>query len=78
MMLIEETVLEKLRKLPPEKQQEALDFVEFLEYKQELSLETVVARIRERAGEYNIEEMDALIEEARNDFYRQQNASRAD
>jgi len=78
MMLIEETVLKKLRKLPPEKQQEALDFVEFLEYKQELSLETVVARIRERAGEYNIEEMDALIEEARNDFYRQQNASRAD
>ncbi|HID54372.1 MAG TPA: DUF2281 domain-containing protein [Anaerolineae bacterium] len=77
-MLIEETVLKKLRKLPPEKQQEALDFVEFLEYKQELSLETVVARIRERAGEYNIEEMDALIEEARNDFYRQQNASRAD
>lgn len=77
-MLIEEAVLEKLRKLPPEKQQEALDFVEFLEYKQELSLETVVARIRERAEGYEVEEMDSLIEEARDDFYRQQSSSRAD
>ena len=30
---IEQTVLEKLRALPPEKQQEVLDFVEFLEHK---------------------------------------------
>jgi hypothetical protein len=30
---IEESVLEKLRALPPEKQQEVLDFVEFLEQK---------------------------------------------
>ncbi len=75
MMLIEEVVLEKLRKLPPEKQQEALDFVEFLEYQQELSLETVAARIRERAEGYKVEEMDSLIEEARDDFYRQQSSS---
>lgn len=33
-MTIEQTVLEKLRVLPPEKQQEVLDFVEFLEWKQ--------------------------------------------
>ena len=33
-MTIEQTVLEKLRILPPEKQQEVLDFVEFLEWKQ--------------------------------------------
>lgn len=78
MMLIEEAVLEKLRRLPPEKQQEALDFVEFLEYKQELSLETVAARIRERAAGYEVEEMDSLIEEARDDFYRQQSSRRAD
>ncbi|HKP85262.1 MAG TPA: DUF2281 domain-containing protein [Blastocatellia bacterium] len=30
---IEQSVLEKLRALPPEKQQEVLDFVEFLERK---------------------------------------------
>lgn len=30
---IEQSVLEKLRALPPEKQQEVLDFVEFLEHK---------------------------------------------
>ena len=30
---IEQTVLEKLRALPPDKQQEVLDFVEFLERK---------------------------------------------
>ena len=33
-MAIEQTVLEKLRILPPEKQQEVLDFVEFLEQRQ--------------------------------------------
>ena len=32
-MAIEELVLEKLRSLPPEKQQEVLDFAEFLESK---------------------------------------------
>lgn len=32
MMGIEQTVLEKLRSLPPEKQQEVLDFVEFLQH----------------------------------------------
>lgn len=32
-MGIEQTVLEKLRSLPPEKQQEVLDFVEFLQQK---------------------------------------------
>lgn len=32
-MMLEQTVLEKLKGLPPEKQQEALDFIEFLEHK---------------------------------------------
>lgn len=32
-MSIEQTVVEKLRALPPEKQQEVLDFVEFLQAK---------------------------------------------
>ena len=32
-MNIEEAVLEKLRELPPERQREVLDFVEFLEGK---------------------------------------------
>lgn len=30
-MSIEESILEKIRSLPPEKQQEVLDFVEFLQ-----------------------------------------------
>ncbi len=78
MMLIEEMVLEKLRGLPPTRQQEVLDFVEFLEYRQEMSLESVVTRIRERTKNYNAKEVDSLVEEARDDFYRQQNLSRAD
>ncbi|MCY7277616.1 MAG: DUF2281 domain-containing protein [Phormidesmis sp. CAN_BIN44] len=32
-MSIEQTVVDKLRVLPPDKQQEVLDFVEFLESK---------------------------------------------
>jgi hypothetical protein len=32
-MSIERTVLEKLRALPPDKQQEVLDFVEFLQHR---------------------------------------------
>jgi len=73
MMLIEEMVLEKLRGLPPPQKQEVLDFVEFLEYRKKMSLDTVVTRIRERAASYNVEEIDSLVEEARADFYRRQN-----
>lgn len=36
-MTIEEVLIGKLRILPPEKQQEALDFVEFLEQKNKLA-----------------------------------------
>lgn len=32
-MNLEQVVIEKLRVLPPDKQQEALDFIEFLEHK---------------------------------------------
>lgn len=32
-MNLEQTVMEKLKALPPNKQQEALDFIEFLEHK---------------------------------------------
>ena len=35
-MNIEQTVVEKLKTLPPEKQQEVLDFVEFLQSKTQL------------------------------------------
>jgi hypothetical protein len=38
-MPVEEIVLEKLRHLPPDQQQEVLDFVEFLEFKRGTSLE---------------------------------------
>lgn len=43
-MTIEEIILEKVRILPPDKQQEALDFVEFLLAKmpqQDLSAQTI-------------------------------------
>lgn len=76
-MLIEEVVLEKLRGLPPTQQQEVLDFVEFLEYRQHLSFEAVVQRIRERAAAYEAGEIDTLVEEARDDFYRQQQSNYA-
>ncbi len=78
MMLIEEMVLEKLRILPPIQQREVLNFVEFLEYRQKLSLDTVLTHIRERAASYNVEEIDSLVEEARADFHHRQNFSRAD
>jgi hypothetical protein len=32
-MSIEQSVLEKIRTLPPDKQQEVLDFIEFLQHK---------------------------------------------
>ncbi len=77
-MLIEELVLEKLRGLPPTQQQEVLDFVEFLEYRQRPLFDAVVKRIRERAAAYEAGEIDALVTEARDDFYRQQQPDHAD
>jgi hypothetical protein len=77
-MLIENLVLEKLRGLPPAQQQEVLVFVEFLEYRHTLPLDIALARLREAAEDYKAEELDSLIEEAREEFYRQQNPAHAD
>jgi len=41
-MTIEETVLEKVKVLPPNRKQEVLDFVEFLEGKKSNDKETVI------------------------------------
>jgi hypothetical protein len=68
-MAVEEIVLEKFRHLPPEQQQEVLDFVEFLEFKHGVTLEDTLAQIRERSGSITSEELDALVEEARQDFH---------
>lgn len=68
-MPVEEIVLEKFRHLPPEQQQEVLDFVEFLEFKHSSSFEDVLARIRTRTRSIASKELDNLIEEAREDFY---------
>jgi hypothetical protein len=38
-MVIEDLIVEKLRALPPEKKQEVLDFVEFLEHRRTTSQE---------------------------------------
>ena len=40
-MSVEEIVVQKLRALPPERQREVLDFVEFLESKSQKSVGTI-------------------------------------
>lgn len=69
-MQLEEKVLEKFRRLPAESQQQVLDFVEFLNYKRVASLDTILADIRARSRQIDSSELDALIEEARTDFYQ--------
>lgn len=63
-------VIEKVRRLRPEQQEEVLRFVEYLEFKQQPALERVIAQIRERAGSLDLAEMESLIEEAREEYYR--------
>lgn len=68
-MPIEEIVLEKVRRLQPEQQEEVLRFVEYLEFKQQPALERVIAEIRKRAGSLDLAEIESLIEEAREESY---------
>jgi hypothetical protein len=67
-MTVEETVLEKVKVLPPNRKQEVLDFVEFLESKEAVksprrSLKGALAHLN-----INISEED--IREARNEMWR--------
>lgn len=74
-MPIEDVVLEKVRRLRPEQQEEVLRFVEYLEFKQQPALERVIAQIRERSGSLDVAEMESLIEEAREEYYHSSHAA---
>lgn len=70
-MMMEEILLTKLRTLTPFQQQEVLDFVDFLAHKQEnYTLDRVLTRIRESDQTEDPAVFDAIIEEARADFYK--------
>ena len=69
-MMMEDLLLTKLRTLSPMQQQEVLDFVEFLGHRPGYSLDRVLARIRESTQAYDPAELDVIIEEARDDYYK--------
>ncbi len=69
---IEQTVVEQLRLLPPEKQQEVLDFVEFL-WQRASAREPATKRprrtIRERQIDTDVEITEEEIAEARREMW---------
>jgi hypothetical protein len=75
MPIIEDVVIEKVRRLPADQQEEVLRFVEYLEFKQHPALEKVIAQIRERADSLELGEMQSLIEEAREEYYHSSHAA---
>lgn len=68
-MSLEKQLLTTIRTLPPERQQEVLDFAEFLTRRYLPPLEQILADIRQRAEGIDPEELDELVEEARQDFF---------
>ena len=65
-MSIEEAVVEKLRELPPERQREVLDFVEFLGSKSQVNQQRAAARMLEaREGAVVSEDYVAELERMR-------------
>lgn len=67
---IEETIVEKLRKLSPEKQQETLDFVEFLEQKA-VSPEPTRRSLKGALSHLNVHVTTDDIREARREMWRE-------
>lgn len=67
-MTIEETVLEKVKVLPPNRKQEVLDFVEFLEQKEMKSHPR--RSLKGALADLNIKISDEDIREARNEMWR--------
>jgi len=65
---LEKQLLSTVRALPPEQQREVLDFAEFLTRRHLPPLEQILADIRQRAEGLEQEDLDALIEEARQEF----------
>lgn len=66
-MSIERQLLATIRALPPERQKEVLDFAKFLTRRYS-PLEQVLIDIRRRAEDIDQAELDALVEEAGQDF----------
>jgi hypothetical protein len=66
-MIIEEEVLEKLRSLPPEKQQEVLNFVSFL--KERYGTKTPLHSLRGLWADLNIHITEEDIAEARREMW---------
>lgn len=67
-MTLENQLLTTIRELPPELQQEVLDFAEFLMHRRPRVLERVLYEVRERTNDIEPDELDGLIEEARQAF----------
>lgn len=66
-MTLEERVLEKLRALPPEKQQEVLDFVDFL--KEQSGAKAPLRTLRGLWKDLNIRITEEDIAEARREMW---------
>ena len=66
-MGIEQTVIEKLRALPPQKQQEVLDFVEFLQQKNRIQRQI---RLKGLWADLSIDITEADITQARREMWR--------
>ena len=66
-MTIEQQVLEKFRELPPEKQQEVLDFVDFL--KQKNGSQKPLRSLRGLWKDFNIDITEEDIAEARREMW---------
>lgn len=71
-MTLEEQLLIVWRALPPEKQREVLDFVEFLAARHSPPLVDVLAGIRRRAAAFDEAELESLVDEAREAFFQAQ------
>ena len=72
-MNIEQTVIEKLRQLPLEKQQEILDFAEFLSQKiaTKPKLQSIKGLCADLAVDITVEEIDRAREEIWGNFPRE-------
>jgi hypothetical protein len=73
-MSLEKQLLTAIRILPPERQQEVLDFAEFLTRRYLPPLGQILADIRQRAEGFDSQELDAFIEEARQEFFDSHNS----
>lgn len=66
-MSIEQNVLDKLRKLPPEKQQELLDFAEFLY--QKTTVKQPLQSVRGLCADLKVDITEEDIAEARKEMW---------